>query len=83
MAKHKPQADLTVLASSTHAAIVEGWEMQNRREVARARAPVRTTLNPKGGMRMSGGQYAAGQSVPPLYICSSTNFQPGDLCSPC
>jgi len=63
MAKSKPEPDPTVLAASTWAAIVEGWELQNQREIARAKAPMRLDMG-KQRMRMSGGQYAAGPSVP-------------------
>lgn len=59
----KRNADPTVLAASTWAAIQEGWELQNKREIARASAPQRIDLS-KANMRMSGGQYAAGPSVP-------------------
>jgi len=54
-------SDPTILAASTHAAIVEGWEIANRREIARAKAPQRISLNTK--MRMSGGQYAVGKGI--------------------
>ena len=50
--------DLTILPASTYAAIIEGWELQNQREIARAKAPQRISLNTK--MKMSdGGQYYA------------------------
>lgn len=62
MAKRKSEPDPTLLAASTWAAIAEGWELQNRREIARAKAPPRLSLNTK--MRMSGGSYTAGPSVP-------------------
>jgi hypothetical protein len=55
------QEDPTLLAASTWAAIVEGWELQNQREVARAKAPQRLSLNQK--MRMSGGSYAVGTGI--------------------
>ena len=53
--------DLTILPASTYAAIIEGWELQNQREIARAKAPQRISLNTK--MKMSGGQYAVGKGV--------------------
>lgn len=55
--------DPTILAATTYAAIVEGWELQNQREIARAKAPMRLDMG-KARMRMSGGQYAATGSVP-------------------
>ena len=48
----------TTLASTTWQAFVEGWDIQQRREIARAKTPQRISLNTK--MRMSdGGQYYA------------------------
>lgn len=55
--------DLTILAASTFNAIVEGWELQNKREITRAKAPQRIDMS-KTRMRMSGGQYAAGPNAP-------------------
>jgi hypothetical protein len=64
MAKQKqPAADPTLLAASTWNAIVEGWELQNQREIARANAPQTINMS-KLRMRMSGGSYGAGSSVP-------------------
>jgi len=64
MAKQKqPAADPTLLAASTWNAIVEGWELQNQREIARASAPMRLDMS-KVKMKMSGGSYGAGSSVP-------------------
>jgi hypothetical protein len=51
----------TTLAATTWQAIIEGWELQNQREIARAKAPQRISLNTK--MRMSGGQYAVGKGI--------------------
>ena len=63
MAKQKqPAADPTVLPASTWQAFVDGWELQNQREIARASAPQRISLNTK--MKMANGSYAAGASVP-------------------
>ena len=63
MAKQKqPAADPTLLAASTWQAFVDGWELQNQREIARASAPQRISLNTK--MKMANGSYAAGASVP-------------------
>ena len=53
--------DLTILPASTYAAIIEGWELQNQREIARAKAPQRISMNTK--MKMSGGQYAVGKGI--------------------
>ena len=53
--------DDSVLAASTWQAFVDGWDIQQRREIARAKAPPRISLNTK--MRMSGGQYAVGHGV--------------------
>jgi hypothetical protein len=53
--------DPTILPASTYAAFIEGWELQNQREIARAKAPQRISLNSK--MKMSGGQYAVGQGI--------------------
>ena len=61
MARKRTEADPTVLAASTWAAVVEGWEIAQRREVARAKAPQRISLNTK--MRMSGGSYGVGQGI--------------------
>ena len=61
MAKQK-QPDPTVLPASTWQAFVDGWELQNQREIARASAPQRISLNTK--MKMANGSYAAGASVP-------------------
>ena len=63
MARKQTEADLTVLAAGTWGAIVEGWEIANRREVARAKAPMRLDMG-KARMKMSGGSYAAGPTVP-------------------
>ena len=50
--------DDSLLAASTWQAFVDGWDIQQRREIARAKAPQRISLNTK--MRMSdGGQYYA------------------------
>jgi hypothetical protein len=54
--------DLSLLAASTWAAFVEGWELQNKREVARAQAPMRLDMS-KQRMRMSGGSYAVGTGI--------------------
>jgi hypothetical protein len=54
--------DLSLLAAGTWAAFVEGWELQNKREVARAQAPMRLDMS-KQRMRMSGGSYAVGQGI--------------------
>jgi len=62
MASRKQQTDPTVLAASTWAAVVEGWELQNKREIARAKAPMRLDMS-KQRMQMSGGQYAVGQGI--------------------
>ena len=53
--------DDSVLAASTWQAFVDGWDIQQRREIARAKAPPRISLNTK--MRMSGGQYAVGKGI--------------------
>ena len=64
MAKQKqPAADPTLLAASTWNAIVEGWELQNQREIARANAPQTINMS-KLRMKPSGGSYGAGSSVP-------------------
>ena len=55
-------SDPTILPASTHAAIVEGWEIANRREIARARAPQRINMK-TARMKMSGGQYAVGKGI--------------------
>jgi hypothetical protein len=60
MAKKEP--DPTLLPASTWQAFVDGWELQNQREIARASAPQRISLNTK--MKMANGSYAAGASVP-------------------
>ena len=50
--------DDSLLAASTWQAFVDGWEIQQRREIARAKSPQRISLNTK--MKMSdGGQYYA------------------------
>ena len=54
--------DPTILPASTYAAIIEGWELQNRREIAQARAPQRIDMS-KVKMKMSGGQYAVGKGI--------------------
>ena len=53
--------DDSFLAASTWQAFVDGWDIQQRREIARAKAPQRISLNTK--MRMSGGQYAVGKGI--------------------
>lgn len=60
MARKNRDADPTLLAASTWAAIGEGWAIQDRREIARAKAPQRISL--KEPMRMSGGSYAVTNS---------------------
>ena len=59
----KRNADPTLLAASTWAAIQEGWEIANKREIARAKAPMRLDMS-KARMKMSGGSYSAGPTVP-------------------
>ena len=50
--------DDSVIAASTWQAFVDGWNIQQRREIARAKSPQRISLNTK--MKMSnGGQYYA------------------------
>ena len=51
----------TTLAATTWQAFVDGWDIQQRREIARAKAPQRISLNTR--MRMSGGQYAVGKGI--------------------
>jgi hypothetical protein len=52
----------TTLASTTWQAFVDGWDIQQRREIARAKSPQRISLNTK--MKMSdGGQYAVGNGI--------------------
>ena len=53
--------DDSLLAASTWQAFVDGWDIQQRREIARAKAPQRISLNSK--MKMSGGQYAVGKGI--------------------
>jgi hypothetical protein len=48
--------DDSFLAATTWQAFVDGWDIQQRREIARAKTPQRISLNTK--MRMAdGGQY--------------------------
>lgn len=63
MAKSKQSVDLTVLPASTYSAFVEGWEIANRREIARSKAPMKIDMS-KARMKMSdGGQYAVGKGI--------------------
>jgi hypothetical protein len=61
MAKQK-QPDPTVLPASTWQAFVDGWELQNQREIARSQSRPNLRLDRK--MQMANGSYAAGSSVP-------------------
>ena len=45
--------DDSVLAATTWQAFVDGWDIQQRREIARAKSPQRISLNTK--MKMAGG----------------------------
>lgn len=63
MAKQKQRAaDPTLLAASTWNAIVDGWELENQREIARAKSRPSMRLDRK--MQMANGSYAAGATVP-------------------
>lgn len=54
--------DLTILAASLHSAIVEGWDLQNQRQIAASKGPMQIDMS-KIRMKMSGGQYAVGKGI--------------------
>ncbi|QVV66766.1 hypothetical protein [Synechococcus sp. LA31] len=61
MARKQKEVDPTLLSAGTWSAIVEGWELENQRELSRSKAPMRHSL--KTPMRMSGGSYAVGKGI--------------------